>query len=46
MHGARAGVWPLELEVEVLKPCRERRGGLKLVLDEMWEDTPASGWTF
>lgn len=33
-------------ELEVLKSCRARRGGLKLVLGDMWEDSLASSWIF
>lgn len=44
MPGTGPRVWSQELEV--LKSCRARRGGLKLVLGDMGEDTPASSRIF
>ena len=42
----RTGLRVRSQELEVLKSCRARRGGLKPVLGDMWEDSLASSWIF
>lgn len=44
--GCGPGHGPQGLEVEIIKLCRERGGGLELVGGKMQEDIPASSWTF